>query len=143
MNLGKEFIKQVIINAPTIIGEEIKKIDLEKEIENFKEKWEARKTAKANSDAQSENIGNAVISEVNAEGMYDIQCNMPGVSKKNVEVELSNDGWLNITAEQGTKAYAFSIAIGEDEPIRTELKLGVLNVRVKQSGGKTKKFKVQ
>ena len=141
MNLGKEFIKQVILNAPTIIGEEIKKIDLEKEIANFKEKWEARKTA--NSDTQSDNIGDATVTDVNDEGMYDIQCEMPGVSKKSVEVELTTDGWLNITAEQGTKAYAYSIAVGEDEILRTELKLGVLTVRVKQALGKTKKFKVQ
>lgn len=126
-NLGKEFVKQIIANAPAIIAEEIKKIDVEEEIKKFQDMWNTRKDKNTNS-----NNDIAVIFETDENGIYEIKCNMIGISKKNVDVQLSPEGVLNIVGKQDDNSFNYCIEIGDAEILRTELKLGILNFKIQQ-----------
>lgn len=130
--LFKEFIKTV----PTILAEHLKDVDFEKEFNNIKDKFKKENPAANAPSGLEPEYG--VVDEM---GRYNIYCEMPGVSKKNVEVSVI-DGHLQIGAIQDNKTYFYKIKINNDEVLKSELKLGILTIMLVRKDTKGKSIKV-
>jgi HSP20 family molecular chaperone IbpA len=130
-----EMFKSILKNIPNIIAEEIKKIDIEVELNKLKDLYNSttKETSKEEpkETSKTEEKTNVIVTEPDDLGKYEIICEMPGISKKNISVQL-NKGVLSIDAEQNIKKFNYEFIVNDNKILHVELKLGILTIKLQE-----------